>query len=804
MFANRRLFLLFLLLTDVCRFACFVPLFLLLDGIVQHPSIQQSQVAVALSEDLSHPSLTRATNAVKALTLLGPAASSTVVGTSIFFLCISQYCSLSLLWCTHLFSSVFLDMLSLLECTAVAPSLVCNALAQTSTKHDRTGELELANLVETATRPEVRLAASNALGQLFKQSNRGEGEREEGEGEGEGATTVGAGKSVQVSVAYKTCSVTGGGASTNSESQLEHQHIPRQQQPLQPWSVQPVTLINGTSISVDGRHLLTALQAARSEQQRYHTTWWHSWNGTHNGYVRAVSGIDATARGDEEKEDTQYAMSLETFRALDVGVDDVAAEVRASCVLSIAMACADDPSVLTTTGTLNRIILLLDDANDVARASAAEAIGRMGAEVLQLTSARAVQDSVGMLRSDRSSKSSNSRGSGVKRRYTRPGASLSTPRRGSGRGSGRTPSSSALSTRRGGRSDSTGGGGGAFTPGSTRFIRSRQGDKNSSSSSSSSLATTSTNVQRNRNGSSNTPEHPVLATLQRLLKDRRHRVRHSVCVAIGHLGAGANAIAMDVLRAMDGGKVQRTTAAKTLVKLVPVGQQLLLDLLCNARCQTKGGEKTRVAACQGLAFLPVASSLMDAVVRVLFDTCQDPTANVRAAAVLALGSLSSRTNETVTYLKSRSLLPFVYSHLKDADQIVRLASAQVLANSAPQGEMLLIEGLLQDKEEKVRVAITHGLKHVGPRSIRTLLLAMRDRSKKVRDASANVVVFFGVNGIGQVLMDRPTTARTAVVHELKSLLQNERVYPDGTSQVLLGLIGRFSGFTVYNKQRGGV
>jgi HEAT repeat protein len=295
------------------------------------------------------------------------------------------------------------------------------------------------------------------------------------------------------------------------------------------------------------------------------------------------------------------------------------------------------------------------------------------------------------------------------------------------------------------------------------------------------------------------PEHPLLATLQRLLYDRRHRVRHAACVAVGHLGSGANGIAMDVLRALDGGKVQRGAAARTLVKLVPVGQQILLDLLCNARCQTKGGEKTRVAACQGLASLPVASPLMNAVVRVLFDTCQDPTANVRAAALLALGTLSFNTNETVTYLKSRSLLPFVYSHLRDLDQIVRLASAKVLANSAPQGEMLLIEGLLQDKEEKVRVAITHGLKHVGPRTIRTLLLSMRDRSKQVRHASSEAIVAFGIGGIAGVLLQRPVTARTAVVHELKGLLQNGIRYSDAVCQVLLGLIGRLSGFTVLRR-----
>ena len=43
--------------------------------------------------------------------------------------------------------------------------------------------------------------------------------------------------------------------------------------------------------------------------------------------------------------------------------------------------------------------------------------------------------------------------------------------------------------------------------------------------------------------------------------------------------------------------------------LAPTGQQLLLDLLCNARCQTKGGEKTRIAAAIGLGCMDEDSPL---------------------------------------------------------------------------------------------------------------------------------------------------------------------------------------------------
>ena len=280
-----------------------------------------------------------------------------------------------------------------------------------------------------------------------------------------------------------------------------------------------------------------------------------------------------------------------------------------------------------------------------------------------------------------------------------------------------------------------------------------------------------------------------------------HRVRHAACVATGHMGAAANSIAMDVLRVLDAGKVQRTAAARALVRLAPAGQQILLDLLCNARCQTRGGVKTRAAAALALGHTPEASPLTDATVRVLFDSCADPKPEVRSSALLSLGQLAGVTEERVTYLRSRSLLPFVYQHLRDRDAVVRKSAAEVLARAAPRGEMLLIEGLLQDKEERVRVAIAHGLRTVGAQSVRTLLLALQDQSAKVRAAVADAILSFGVNEIARELASRSEGNRQSVVHELKALLESHVVYSPKLDQMLLVLVGRLSGFTMYSERK---
>ena len=737
-----------------------------LHSIVQHPSMQRALVAVALSDDLSHPDVKRAEAAVKCLHVLGPVASTALK-----------------------------DMSVLLECTSILPEIVCNAMASCTTIYDRTGENQLSQLLVRSRRPDVRKAASDALGELFGQEN----------------TTLIGGRRRKRKKKEKKTNKNFNPISIQPPCVMVAERMCSSQTMFDVTNVQPVTLEekDGTSmLYVDGRHLLTSLQSVRSDRRRGYVSWFSSWNGTTKGYLYAASGAstssmgldtDGTLETSENSSNvvSKYTMSLETLRALDTGLSDADGSVRASAVLSLASAFTEQPLSLTMGGTLKRMISLTEDTDEIVRSAAAEAIGWLGSKLLEMD----IRPSMVHLLSN--------------------GSRTTTPQRkryGSGNTNRTTNGTGGSNT--GGTSNSRGGGFG-FTPGSTRFSRSRRATANNSTAKSTGRNSTLKNqhLKNQKQNQNNENLHSVLQRLQILLSDRYRRVRHSASIAIGRLGPGANALAMDVLHALDGGKVQRIAAARSLVQLVPVGQQILLDLLCNARCHTRGGEKTRVAACVGLASLPPNSELLDAVVRVLFDTCKDPTPDVRSAALSSLGILSCRSDinnnnnnsnninsdtshqhqYSSTYLSSRSLLPFVYSHLRDNDVIVRTTAAEVLAKSVPQGEMLLIEGLLQDRDEKVRVAITQGLKVVGSRTIRTLFLAMRDKSIQVREAAANVVIDFGVDNIVLVLAKRANTARTAVVHELKSLLQSDVTFPDGTSQMLLALIGRLSGFTVLRR-----
>ena len=121
--------------------------------------------------------------------------------------------------------------------------------------------------------------------------------------------------------------------------------------------------------------------------------------------------------------------------------------------------------------------------------------------------------------------------------------------------------------------------------------------------------------------------------------------------------------------------------------------------------------------------------------------------------------------------------------------------------SGGQGELLLVEGLLRDKDQKVRLAITHGLSLVGPACIRTLMLALSDQNDAVSKSAARVIVNFGLEAITEEVKERSRASRESLAHEIRALLQDTRkVFPAELDQLFLALVGRIKGFTVYSEQ----
>ena len=87
---------------------------------------------------------------------------------------------------------------------------------------------------------------------------------------------------------------------------------------------------------------------------------------------------------------------------------------------------------------------------------------------------------------------------------------------------------------------------------------------------------------------------------------------------------------------------------------------------------------------------------------------------------------ATHNTDQVTYLKAKSLLPFLYRSLLDKDKTVRNSALLAISNFGPQGELMFIEGVTKEANAAIRVECAKGLGKIGPSTFRTLLLTLHD------------------------------------------------------------------------------
>ena len=78
---------------------------------------------------------------------------------------------------------------------------------------------------------------------------------------------------------------------------------------------------------------------------------------------------------------------------------------------------------------------------------------------------------------------------------------------------------------------------------------------------------------------------------------------------------------------------------------------------------------------------------------------RDKKADIRKAAITSLDILRKKAQyntDQVTYLKAKSLLPFLYRSLTDKDKGVRASALLAIMNFGPQGELMFIEGVTKE------------------------------------------------------------------------------------------------------------
>ena len=275
--------------------------------------------------------------------------------------------------------------------------------------------------------------------------------------------------------------------------------------------------------------------------------------------------------------------------------------------------------------------------------------------------------------------------------------------------------------------------------------------------------------------------------LRELLKDEFWKVRYSAAKALGRMGLVAASAVKDLVDVLVSGTVTRNLASAALARIGDPGVEALRPLLFY---QHMPNTQVRVAVAYGLRNMAPTSENIDYTVRDMFAAGKDPMPLVRCTVLESLALLGAAADEMVPYLVGKSLAPFLFSFLNDDAGDVRRKAAQALADFGPQGELLLVEGVLKDPSPRVRAASAYGLGILGPHTTRTLLLALNDRAPGVARSASRALLAIGVDDIAASLASRPKPARDSIAVSAHELLvaRRKRPFPPPLLSLLSDLI----------------
>lgn len=270
-----------------------------------------------------------------------------------------------------------------------------------------------------------------------------------------------------------------------------------------------------------------------------------------------------------------------------------------------------------------------------------------------------------------------------------------------------------------------------------------------------------------------------------LLKDSYWKVRTAACISLAsaghHIANSAIPILYKILR---DGSINRNTVAETIVRLGPIGEKLLIDMLNK---EPNGNATLRSGAVRALAFANVFNVNIDFVVEALFQLANDNMPSIRCEVLLTLKTLAEKSKLQVTYLKPRMLLPLYFKFLKDPAREVRDAATIGIVSSGPQGQLMLIEAMTKDENFNIRSQALKGLGLVGPSTFRSLLLGLHDPHPSVRKSASDTIHTFKVEEINEHFWEK-NSQRQSMKCAIREILKLPYPLPHNTSTLLRELL----------------
>jgi HEAT repeat protein len=165
-------------------------------------------------------------------------------------------------------------------------------------------------------------------------------------------------------------------------------------------------------------------------------------------------------------------------------------------------------------------------------------------------------------------------------------------------------------------------------------------------------------------------DNSIIQYIVETLKNNMWKVKSACLYALANFGARAAKQSIPLLKKLlKESAINKQAIAETVVRLGSEGEATLIKLM---QSEPDSNYKLKSSICKALALTDMTSSNLDFIVETLFKAANVSTSGViRRDAIFAIRVLAEKSEENITYLKRKNIIPFYYEKLLDKDPSVQ-------------------------------------------------------------------------------------------------------------------------------------
>jgi len=229
------------------------------------------------------------------------------------------------------------------------------------------------------------------------------------------------------------------------------------------------------------------------------------------------------------------------------------------------------------------------------------------------------------------------------------------------------------------------------------------------------------------------------------------KIKKSALYAISKFGNVGYSKCINILtKLLNTVSVNKQIIAETIICFGESGEDKLLEILNNK--SNEKNYKLIQAIIKSFGFVNIRSSNIDFIIEKLFYLSNSINFLIKKNCLISINKLYNKSKEkkiNIIYFNENNIIPFFYNKLKDKEIFIQNYSKNFIKNFGPKGELIFIEGLINEKNYIVKANCGIGLCEIGVKNLRTIYnKGLSDNNKFVVDEIMKAIMKnFKINDI---------------------------------------------------------